>query len=51
MKEITKEMIDIWEMSNMDWMGYTLEKKEHLSYHHLIIPKRCGGKETIENFS
>ena len=29
MKEITKEMIDIWEMSNMDWMGYTLEKKEH----------------------
>jgi hypothetical protein len=49
MKEITKEMIDIWEMSNMDWMGYTLEKKEHFSYHHLIIPKRCGGKETIEN--
>ena len=31
MKEITKEMIDIWEMSNMDWMGYTLEKKEHFS--------------------
>ena len=51
MKEITKEMIDIWEMSNMDWMGYTLGKKEHFSYHHLIIPKRCSGKETIENFS
>lgn len=49
MKEITKEMIDMWEMSNMDWMGYTLEKKEHFSYHHLIIPKRYGGKETIEN--
>lgn len=49
MKEITKIMIDEWGMSNMDWMGYTLEKKEHFSYHHLIIPKRFGGKETIEN--
>lgn len=49
MREITKTMIDEWGMSNMDWMGYTLEKKEHFSFHHLIIPKRFGGKEVVEN--
>lgn len=30
-------------------MGYTFKRKNDLSYHHLIIPKRMGGKETFEN--
>ena len=39
MKEITKEMIDIWEMSNMDWMGYTLERKNisHMKKEFLYV--------------
>lgn len=32
-----------------DFMGYTFTKPQSLSYHHLIIPRRFGGKETIEN--
>lgn len=32
-----------------DFMGYTFERNKELSYHHLIIPKREGGKVTREN--
>jgi len=30
-------------------MGYTFKRLGDLSYHHLIVPKRLGGKETIDN--
>ena len=32
-------------------MGYTFSNKSQLSYHHLIVPRRFGGKSTIENGS
>lgn len=49
MKEVTQEMIDEWRMTNMDWMGYTLEEGEFFSFHHLIVPKRFGGKVEVNN--
>jgi len=49
MKEIVKNMTEEWGMTNMDWMGYTLEENEYFSFHHLIVPKRFGGKQTEEN--
>ena len=30
-------------------MGYTFERTDQLSFHHLIIPARAGGKYTREN--
>ena len=51
MKPITKEMIRLFNLKNygFDMMGYTFKRKGDLSYHHLIIPRRYGGKETFEN--
>lgn len=49
MKEVMQEMIDEWGMTNMDWMGYTLEEGEFFSFHHLIVPKRFGGKVEVNN--
>ncbi len=37
-------------MQNIDMMGYYFDKT-NASYHHLIIPKRLGGKKTVENGS
>ena len=31
-----------------DLMGYIIERKDQLSYHH-IVPVSCGGKTTLEN--
>lgn len=50
MKPITITMINIYKMTNIDMMGYFFDKT-NASYHHLIIPKRLGGKETVENGS
>ena len=51
MKEIKEEMIRAFQLKQLgyDMMGYTFNKKGDLSYHHLIIPKRNGGKETFNN--
>ena len=51
MKPITLEMINIYKIRKLgyDFMGYTFSKPQELSFHHLIVPKRLGGKETIEN--
>lgn len=51
MKEITEEMYKTYrcESLGIDMMGYSFRRKGELSYHHLIIPKRFGGKETFEN--
>lgn len=32
-----------------DMMGYTFNRANDLSYHHLIIPRRKGGPSTFEN--
>lgn len=32
-----------------DFMGYSLQRNDRLTFHHLIIPTRLGGHKTIEN--
>lgn len=47
MKDITKKMIDDFKIMKMgfDFMGYQVKRKESLSFHHLIVPKRlCPSK-------
>lgn len=46
MKNITREMIKIYNLDMLCFMGYTLDRTA--SYHH-IIKREHGGKETIEN--
>ena len=48
MKEITNLMIQKFELTDRDFMGYRFNKN-NASYHHLIIPKRLNGPETVEN--
>ena len=48
MKNITKIMIDQYNVQKIDWMGYKLNKDNPYTYHHLI-KRENGGKETIEN--
>jgi len=48
MKAITNIMIDLYNLKKIDFMGYTFTKN-NASYHHLIIPRRLGGAETIQN--
>ena len=42
MREITKVMINQFKIMKLgyDFMGYTVDKKSSLSFHHLIIPRR-----------
>ncbi len=46
---IRQLMINEWKMVDTDWMGYKLQRGEIFTYHHLIVPKRFGGQETIDN--
>ncbi len=48
MKRITNIMIEKYNLKSIDMMGYVFSKN-NASYHHLIIPRRMGGAETIEN--
>jgi hypothetical protein len=48
MKKITEIMINEYKIKGIDMMGYRMNKNE-ASYHHLIIPRRKGGEESIEN--
>ena len=51
MKPVPEEMYHIFKMykTKYDFMGYTFKKKTVLSFHHLIVPARYGGKITIDN--
>ena len=42
MRTITKEMIEMYNIDNLkyDFMGYTFNNLNELSFHHLIIPHR-----------
>ena len=40
MKPITREMIKIYGIKDFDFMGYSVKRKESLSFHHLIVPHR-----------
>ncbi len=48
MKRITKIMIEMYNLKNIDFMGYRFNRN-NASYHHLIIPRRLGGEESVEN--
>ena len=51
MKEITKIMYKKYALNKLkyDFMGYEFQRPEQLSFHHLIVPRRLGGLETLEN--
>lgn len=50
-RSVREEMIRLYQLKKLgfDFMGYTFNNKGQLSYHHLIVPKKYGGKSTIEN--
>ncbi|MBQ6753615.1 MAG: hypothetical protein IJR03_00240 [Bacteroidales bacterium] len=48
MKHITRLIIEEYNLRNIDFMGYYFNKN-NASYHHLIVPKRFGGEETVAN--
>lgn len=48
MLHITKCMIQKFNITDRDFMGYSIDKS-NASFHHLIIPRRCGGPKTIDN--
>lgn len=53
MKEITKLMINEYHIMKlkMDFMGYSVQRKESLSFHHLIVPHReCKQKGLGEGY-
>ena len=52
-RKLKEEMIRLYQLKKLgfDFMGYTFDNKGQLSYHHLIVPKKHGGKATIENGS
>ena len=48
MKRITRLMIEEYNLKKIDFMGYSFTK-DNASYHHLIIPRRLNGPETVQN--
>ena len=51
MKEITNLMIDMFKLKEIgyDFMGYRFSNERKLSFHHLIIPQKRGGKMEVDN--
>ncbi len=45
MRSITITMINEFKMTNMDWMGYVLQRGEEYDFHH--IKKKCKGGQVI----
>lgn len=53
MREITKEMIEQYRIMKLkiDFMGYEINKKNNLSFHHLIVPRReCKSRGLGEGY-
>lgn len=50
-KPITKEIVDEYNIRKLryDFMGYTFNRVDELSFHHLIVPRRLNGAMTKEN--
>ena len=44
MREVTKLMVNDFKIMKLgyDFLGYKVNRKQDLSYHHLIIPRRHG---------
>ena len=53
MKEITMLMINEFKIKQLgyDFMGYSLQKGDIYTFHHLIIPRRHGGDYSRDNGS
>lgn len=51
MKEITKLMIHQYQIDKLgyDFLGYSLQKNDIYTFHHLIVPRRKNGPETVQN--
>lgn len=51
MKEVTREMIKMYNIKKLkyDFMGYTFNNINELSFHHLIVPKRDCKKQGLGN--
>ena len=51
MKEFTKLIINEFKIKQLgyDFMGYSLNKNDIYTAHHLIVPARHGGKLTRQN--
>lgn len=51
MKLITIQMINEFKIKKLgfDFMGYIFNRTSELSFHHLIVPRRLGGKEIFQN--
>lgn len=48
MLHITRVMISTFNIKDMDFMGYSVDK-DTANFHHLIIPRRNGGVKSINN--
>ena len=48
MKLVTKNMIYLWNMNNLCWMGYKMSSQNPFTYHH-ITKRTDGGRLTIDN--
>ena len=46
---VKNKMIELWGITNTDFMGYKLCDDEVFSYHHLRIPKKDNGHVSIKN--
>lgn len=51
MRKVTRLMIDEFKIEELgyDFMGYSSQKGDKYTFHHLIIPKRRGGLTIREN--
>lgn len=51
MKQITRLMIDEFNINQLgyDFMGFSLQKGDIYTFHHLLIPARRGGKMVRNN--
>jgi len=53
MRDITREMIKLYNIKKLgyDFMGYTFNRQDELSFHHLIVPHRdCKEKGLGEGY-
>lgn len=49
-KKLIKELIIIFDIKDIDFLGYPITKDNPLQYHHIVF-KQNGGKTTLDNGS
>lgn len=48
MDQRISKMVQIWNMTVIDWMGYTVSQENYFTYHHMNKHSK-GGRNTINN--